>query len=52
MLVVPEREQLPVADARAGATDLGNRLTSPDARETRKAGLAARALMQQQWRHD
>jgi malonate decarboxylase gamma subunit len=41
-----------VADARAGATDLGNRLTSPDARETRKAGLAARALMQQQWRHD
>jgi malonate decarboxylase gamma subunit len=41
-----------VADARAGAKDLSNRLTSQAAREMRKAGLAARALMQEQWRHD
>jgi biotin-independent malonate decarboxylase gamma subunit len=41
-----------IADARAGSTDLGNRFTSPGAREMRKAGLAARELMQQQWRHD
>jgi hypothetical protein len=41
-----------VADARAGANDLSNRLTSQGAREMRKAGLAARALMQEQWRHD
>jgi biotin-independent malonate decarboxylase gamma subunit len=41
-----------IADTRAGSTDLGNRLTSQGAREMRKAGLAARALMQQQWRHD
>jgi hypothetical protein len=41
-----------VADARAGSTDLGNRLTSQGAREMRRAGLAARELMQQQWRHD
>jgi malonate decarboxylase gamma subunit len=41
-----------VADARARAKDLDNRLTSQAAREMRKAGLAARALMQEQWRHD
>jgi biotin-independent malonate decarboxylase gamma subunit len=41
-----------VADARTGSTDLGNRLTSQGAREMRKAGLAARARMQEQWRHD
>jgi malonate decarboxylase gamma subunit len=41
-----------VADARTGAKDLSNRLTSQGAREMRKAGLAARALMQEQWRHD
>ncbi len=41
-----------VADARAGSKDLSNRLTSRGAREMRKAGLAARELMQQQWRHD
>ena len=41
-----------VADARAGAKDLSNRLTSEGARAMRKAGLAARALMQEQWRHD
>ena len=41
-----------VTDARAGSTDLGNRLTSQGAREMRKVGLAARARMQEQWRHD
>jgi hypothetical protein len=41
-----------VADARAGSTDLSNRLTSQGAREMRQAGLAARARMQEQWRHD
>jgi biotin-independent malonate decarboxylase gamma subunit len=41
-----------IADARAGSTDLVNRFTSSGAREMRKAGLAARELMQQQWRHD
>jgi malonate decarboxylase gamma subunit len=41
-----------VADARAGSKDLSNRLTSEGARAMRKAGLAARALMQEQWRHD
>jgi biotin-independent malonate decarboxylase gamma subunit len=38
-----------VADARAGSTDLGNRLTSEGAREMRKASLAARARMEDQW---
>jgi malonate decarboxylase gamma subunit len=38
-----------VVDARAGSTDLGNRLTSEGAREMRKASLAARAHMEQQW---
>ncbi len=39
-----------IADARAGSHDLSNRLTSPGAREMRKAGLAARARMEEQWR--
>jgi malonate decarboxylase gamma subunit len=39
-----------VADARAGSKDLSNRLTSPGAREMRKASLAARARMEEQWR--
>ena len=38
-----------VADARAGSTDLSNRLTSDAAREMRKASLAARARMEDQW---
>jgi biotin-independent malonate decarboxylase gamma subunit len=38
-----------VADARAGSTDLGNRLTSKAARETRKASIAARAHIEEQW---
>jgi malonate decarboxylase gamma subunit len=41
-----------IADARSGAKDLDSRLTSPGAREVRKAGLTARARMQEQWRHD
>ena len=38
-----------VADARAGSTDLGNRLISEGAREMRKASLANRAAMEEQW---
>jgi malonate decarboxylase gamma subunit len=38
-----------VADARAGTGDLSNRLTSEGAREMRKASLAARAHMEEQW---
>jgi biotin-independent malonate decarboxylase gamma subunit len=38
-----------IADARAGSTDLGNRLTSKGAREMRKASLAVRARMEEQW---
>ena len=38
-----------VADARAGTEDLGNRLNSPAAKETRNAGRTVRALMEKQW---
>jgi hypothetical protein len=38
-----------VADARAGARDLSNRLKSEGAREMRRAGLLARARMEEQW---
>jgi malonate decarboxylase gamma subunit len=38
-----------VADARTGAEELGNRLNSPAAKETRKASRAVRALMESQW---
>lgn len=38
-----------VADARAGARDLSNRLESAAARETRAASLAVRARMAAQW---
>jgi biotin-independent malonate decarboxylase gamma subunit len=38
-----------VADARAGSTDLRNRLDSKGAREMRRAGLLARASMEEQW---
>jgi malonate decarboxylase gamma subunit len=41
-----------IAGARAGSTDLRNRLESKDAREMRKAGLAARAYMEKQWSGD
>jgi biotin-independent malonate decarboxylase gamma subunit len=38
-----------IADARDGASDLSNRLKSEGAREMRKAGLLARARMEEQW---
>lgn len=38
-----------IADARAGAPDLSNHWDSPEAQRMRKAGIAARALMEQQW---
>ena len=38
-----------IADVRTGAEDLGNRLNSPAAKETRKAGRTVRALMEKQW---
>jgi malonate decarboxylase gamma subunit len=39
-----------IVNARAGYIDLSNRLTSEGACEMRKAGLAARAQMEKQWR--
>lgn len=39
-----------INDARTGATDLGVRLQSPDAKATRKAGITARTMMEAQWR--
>jgi malonate decarboxylase gamma subunit len=38
-----------IADARMGPEDLSNRMNSPAAKETRKAGRVARALMEKQW---
>jgi malonate decarboxylase gamma subunit len=38
-----------VADARAGSNDLGNHFSSEAARQTRMAGLAARAHMEKEW---
>src|SRR5580658_6585704 len=38
-----------VTDARAGSRDLSNRFNSEDGRQTRKAGLRARAQMEQEW---
>jgi len=38
-----------IDEARRGAVDLDVRLLSDAAKETRKAGIAARALMEQQW---
>jgi hypothetical protein len=38
-----------IKDARRGPSDLGVRLQSPEAQVSRKAGIAARALMQAQW---
>jgi malonate decarboxylase gamma subunit len=40
-----------IADARKGSTDLAVRRESPAARQSRKAGIAARALMEQQWKN-
>ena len=38
-----------VADVRAGTRDLSSRRSSEDARETRRAGLLARARMEREW---
>jgi biotin-independent malonate decarboxylase gamma subunit len=38
-----------VIDARAGSTDLSNRLDSEGARQMRKAGRTARAYLKAQW---
>ena len=38
-----------IAATRKGTEDLSNRLNSPAARETRKAGRTVRALMEKQW---
>jgi malonate decarboxylase gamma subunit len=38
-----------IADARTGTEDLGNRLNSSAAKETRKASRTVRALMEKQW---
>ena len=38
-----------IDDARTGTDDLGDRLNSPAAKETRKAGRTVRTLMEEQW---
>lgn len=38
-----------IADARAGKTDLSNRIESDAAKKTRKAGIAVRAALEAQW---
>jgi malonate decarboxylase gamma subunit len=38
-----------IDDARAGKTDLNNRLESDAAKQTRKAGIAVRAALETQW---
>jgi biotin-independent malonate decarboxylase gamma subunit len=38
-----------IADARTNALDLSNHWGSPAAKQARKAGIAARTLMEQQW---
>jgi malonate decarboxylase gamma subunit len=38
-----------IADARNGPTDLGNRLQSKEAQETRKASIRTRAMLEAQW---
>ena len=39
-----------VQDARSGLTDLSNRLESDAAKQTRKVGIAVRAMLEAQWR--
>jgi malonate decarboxylase gamma subunit len=41
-----------IADARAGSTDLGNRLASPAAQKARAASLEVRRRMAEQWSAD
>jgi biotin-independent malonate decarboxylase gamma subunit len=38
-----------IADARSGSTDLSHRMETEGAREWRRAGRAARALIKEQW---
>jgi malonate decarboxylase gamma subunit len=40
-----------IQDARAGATDLRNRLESDTARQTRKASIRVRAMLEEQWQN-
>ena len=40
-----------IQDARRGATDLRNRLQSEAAKQTRKAGIAVRAALEEQWQN-
>jgi len=40
-----------IQDARVGSTDLGNRLQSHAAKQTRKASIAVRALLEAQWQN-
>jgi malonate decarboxylase gamma subunit len=40
-----------IQDARAGATDLSNRLESDAAKQTRKASIAVRTMLETQWQN-
>src|SRR5580698_7650562 len=40
-----------IQDARAGSTDLGNRLESEAAKQTRKASIAVRVMLEAQWQN-
>jgi malonate decarboxylase gamma subunit len=40
-----------IQDARVGATDLGNRLESAAAKQTRKASIAVRTMLEAQWQN-
>jgi malonate decarboxylase gamma subunit len=40
-----------IQDARAGATDLSNRLESDAAKQTRKASIAVRTMLEAQWQN-
>jgi malonate decarboxylase gamma subunit len=40
-----------IQDARSGSTDLGNRLESDAAKQTRKASIAVRAMLEAQWQN-
>jgi malonate decarboxylase gamma subunit len=40
-----------IQDARTGSTDLGNRLESDAAKQTRKASIAVRAMLEEQWQN-
>jgi malonate decarboxylase gamma subunit len=40
-----------IQDARSGLTDLGNRLESDAAKQTRKASIAVRAMLEAQWQN-